>query len=125
MIRVLSQESASRVKQEGLENDLLDRIRIYKARVEHQGKKEEKEEEDEGKKEEGSFPFLDPAVHRHPDLFEPIKDSLDDILNPHLFTGRSEQQVRGFLAEEVAPLLARYAAVLEEGQGGGGDTVTV
>jgi adenylosuccinate lyase len=57
------------VKQLGLENDLIDRI-------------------------------------RGDSYFDPIKDQLDELLDPASFVGRAPQQVDAFLTKWVAPTLA-------------------
>ncbi|XP_063707230.1 adenylosuccinate lyase [Culicoides brevitarsis] len=41
--------------------------------------------------------------------FKPIINELSDLLNPNSFTGRASEQVEEFLAEEVAPVLKKYA----------------
>ena len=71
VIRVHSQEAAAQVKQRGLDNDLIERIR------------------------KDAF-------------FAPVHADLDDLLDPSTFTGRSEQQVRAFLAQELEPALSAY-----------------
>jgi len=45
-------------------------------------------------------------------FFAPIHASLDALLDPATFTGRAEQQVDRFLADEVRPAIAKYAAQL-------------
>ncbi len=75
-IRQLAAAAGNRVKQEGLENDLLDRIRQH-------------------------------------DYFAPIRDDLDQLLDPSTFVGRASQQVDEFLRDEVEPVLAGYR---EKGQ---------
>jgi adenylosuccinate lyase len=42
-------------------------------------------------------------------VFAPIHDHLRELLDPAAFVGRAPQQVRAFLADEVAPALAPYA----------------
>jgi adenylosuccinate lyase len=64
-IRVHSLAAAARVKEEGLDNDLIARLRTDT-------------------------------------VFAPIRDALDQILDPAAFVGRAPQQVRAFLAREVA-----------------------
>ena len=71
VIRVHSQAAAAQVKQRGLDNDLIERIR------------------------KDAF-------------FAPVHADLDDLLDPSTFTGRSEQQVRAFLAQELEPALSAY-----------------
>jgi adenylosuccinate lyase len=71
-IRVLSHQAAARVKDEGLDNDLIQRIRADA-------------------------------------FFAAIHPRLDALLDPRTFTGRAAQQVDRFLADEVRPLLAKYA----------------
>ena len=66
---MLSHEAAHQVKQLGLENDLIDRVKA------------------------------DP-------YFDPIKDQLDELLDPKTFIGRAPEQVDKFLAEWVRPALA-------------------
>lgn len=69
MAQVLSHEAAHQVKQLGLENDLIDRVKA--------------------------------------DLyFDPIKDQLDELLEPKSFIGRAPQQVDKFLSDWVQPALA-------------------
>ncbi|MBA2479473.1 MAG: adenylosuccinate lyase [Planctomycetes bacterium] len=74
-VRVLSHQAGARVKQEGLDNDLIARVRADA-------------------------------------YFAPIHSSLDAIMDPTTFIGRAPQQVDRFLAEEVRPALAPYAARL-------------
>ncbi|KAF7421114.1 adenylosuccinase ade13 [Pleurotus ostreatus] len=69
-IRVLSHEAAHQVKQLGLENDLIDRVK--------------------------SDPY-----------FDPIKDQLEQLLDPATFVGRAPQQVDKFIKDWVVPALAR------------------
>lgn len=69
-IRVHSQAAATRVKQEGADNDLLDRL-------------------------------------RGDDAFAEI--DLDAATDPLAFVGRAPEQVDEFVAEQVAPIRARYA----------------
>ena len=45
-------------------------------------------------------------------FFAPIHAQLDSLLDPATFTGRAEQQVDRFLADEIRPALAKYAAQL-------------
>ena len=71
VIRVHSQEAAAQVKQRGMDNDLIERIR------------------------KDAF-------------FAPVHEDLDELLDPSTFTGRSEQQVRAFLAQELEPALSAY-----------------
>ncbi|KAG6335083.1 hypothetical protein ID866_4011 [Astraeus odoratus] len=68
-IRVLSHQAAYQVKNLGLDNDLIDRVR------------------------------QDP-------YFDPIKDELDQLLDPKTFIGRAPEQVDKFLKEWVEPALA-------------------
>jgi adenylosuccinate lyase len=42
-------------------------------------------------------------------LFEPLAGRLDDLLDPARFVGRAPRQVSDYLAEEVGPVLARFA----------------
>ncbi|KAJ2654607.1 adenylosuccinase ade13 [Coemansia sp. RSA 1200] len=74
-IRVLSHQAAAVVKQEGGDNDLIDRVRAC-------------------------------------EYFAPIKDDLDELLNPATFIGRAPQQVENFVANHVAPALAPYSAAI-------------
>ncbi|KAJ1728344.1 adenylosuccinase ade13 [Coemansia sp. Benny D160-2] len=74
-IRVLSHQAAAVVKQEGGDNDLIDRVRAC-------------------------------------EYFAPIKDDLDELLNPATFIGRAPQQVDNFVANHVAPALAPYSAAI-------------
>ena len=69
-IRLHSQAAALRVKSEGLENDLLDRLKADSA---YQG--------------------ID----------------IDMLSDPTKFVGRAPEQVDDFIAEQVAPIRARYA----------------
>lgn len=46
-------------------------------------------------------------------LLAAVRDSIDAVLDPALHVGRAPQQVLEFLAEEVEPLLARHAALLD------------
>ncbi|KAL0952814.1 hypothetical protein HGRIS_007039 [Hohenbuehelia grisea] len=67
-IRVLSHEAGHQVKQLGLENDLIERVK------------------------------KDP-------YFDPIKDQLDQLLDPASFIGRAPEQVDAFLRDWVNPAL--------------------
>lgn len=67
---MLSHEAAHQVKQLGLENDLIDRVKA------------------------------DP-------YFDPIKDHLEQLLDPATFVGRAPQQVDKFIKDWVVPALAR------------------
>lgn len=80
-IRVHSREAARRVKEEGADSDLIDRI------------------------------AADPA-------FAAVRGSVTQTLEPRRFLGRSEEQVREFLANDVAPVLDRHrdALTLEAGE---------
>ncbi|KAH9061964.1 adenylosuccinate lyase [Lactarius vividus] len=80
-IRVLSHEAAYQVKQLGLENDLIERV-------------------------------------RKDEYFEPIKDELNDLLDPRWFVGRAPEQVDKFLREWVAPALGEneLKAAVEKGE---------
>jgi len=42
-------------------------------------------------------------------LLAPVRDSIDDILDPRRHVGRAPEQVLEFVAEEVDPVLERYA----------------
>jgi adenylosuccinate lyase len=66
--QVLSQEAAHQVKELGLENDLIERV-------------------------------------RRDGYFEPIKEELDELLEPRWFVGRAGEQVDKFLREFVRPAL--------------------
>lgn len=77
-VRVLSHQAAARVKQEGLDNDLIERIRAA-------------------------------------DFFAPIRGQIDALLDPKTHIGRAPEQVVKFTAEEVDPLLERYAAEIQAG----------
>lgn len=44
--------------------------------------------------------------------FAPIHDQLDALMDPSTFVGRAPEQVAEFLAEEVQPVLERYAGQL-------------
>ncbi|KZP27987.1 Adenylosuccinate lyase [Athelia psychrophila] len=68
-IRVLSHEAGHQVKQLGLTNDLIERVR-------------------------GDA------------YFDPIKDDLDELLDPKSFIGRAPEQVDAFLKDWVGPALA-------------------
>ncbi|MCA8946597.1 MAG: adenylosuccinate lyase, partial [Planctomycetes bacterium] len=48
-------------------------------------------------------------------IFEKVKDSLDDILDPSSFVGLAPQQTREFIAEHVKPVLAEGEALEGEG----------
>ena len=74
-IRVHSQAAAARVKQEGQDNDLLDRIRAD-------------------------------------ELFSPIHEDLDSLLDLSTFIGRAPQQVHAFIENEVSPALQSYSQAL-------------
>ncbi|KAJ1951617.1 adenylosuccinase ade13 [Linderina macrospora] len=74
-IRVLSHQAAAVVKQEGGDNDLIERV-------------------------------------RNTEYFAPIKDELDELLDPATFIGRAPQQVDKFIKDFVTPALAPYADVL-------------
>ena len=78
---MLSHEAAHQVKQLGLENDLIERVKA------------------------------DP-------YFDPIKDQLDELLNPSSFIGRAPEQVDKFLAEWVRPALddSELREVLAKGE---------
>eukprot|EP00128_Syssomonas_multiformis_P010462 Colp12_sorted_trinity150504_noHs@30169 len=75
-IRVLSHQAAAVVKEQGGDNDLIERI-------------------------------------RNTAYFAPIHAQLPSLLDPSTFVGRAPQQVARFLAEEVRPALAPYAAHLQ------------
>jgi len=63
-------------------------------------------------KEHGKDNDLIARIKQHP-YFEPIKNRLDEILDPSTFTGRAEQQVEQFIEEEVKPALEPYRNQLE------------
>ena len=54
---------------------------------------------------------------RKDEYFEPIKDELDELLNPGWFIGRAPEQVDKFLTEWVAPALGdgELKGVVEKG----------
>lgn len=66
---MLSHEAAHQVKNLGLENDLIDRVRSDA-------------------------------------YFDPIKGSLDELLDPASFVGRAPEQVDAFVRDWVTPALA-------------------
>lgn len=74
-IREHSMLAGKRVKELGLSNDLLDRLK------------------------------LDP-------LFSAVKDKIDTLVDPHLFVGRSPEQVDEFIRDEIDPILSSQADVL-------------
>lgn len=76
-LREHSLAAAKRVKEFGLENDLIDRI------------------------------CGDP-------MFQLSREEIDAVLEPKLFTGRSEQQVERYLEQVVEPVLKQNAALLGE-----------
>ena len=76
-IRVHSMEAARVVKEQGGENDLLQRI------------------------------AGDP-------IFGVTLEELDQVLEPRKYVGRAPEQTADFLAQTVAPVLARYAGIEEE-----------
>jgi len=80
-IRRHAREAARRVKEEGAESDLIERI------------------------------AADPA-------FAAVRGSVTSVLEPRRYLGRSEAQVREFLANDVAPVLERHkdALTLEAGE---------
>ena len=45
------------------------------------------------------------------DAFAAVKGQLDQLVDPRAFVGRAPEQVREFLAEVIAPCLARFAGV--------------
>ena len=55
----------------------------------------------------GKNPFLDQAA-LHPEL-GPVMKTMGDRLQPERFIGRAAEQVDAYLADEVDPLLKRYA----------------
>ncbi|CAL1697748.1 unnamed protein product [Somion occarium] len=79
-IRVLSHEAAYQVKQLGLENDLIERVK------------------------------KDP-------YFDPIKDQIEQLLDPKTFYGRAPEQVDKFLKDWVRPALTdeELQATLQKG----------
>ncbi|KAJ1902192.1 adenylosuccinase ade13 [Kickxella alabastrina] len=74
-IRVLSHQAAAVVKQEGGENDLIERVK--------------------------NAPY-----------FAPIKDELNELLDPATFIGRAPEQVDNFVTKHVNPALAPYADII-------------
>ncbi|MDO8482970.1 MAG: adenylosuccinate lyase [bacterium] len=51
-------------------------------------------------------PFI--QMVRNEELFAPVKDRLDSLLDPRRFIGQSSEQVSAFLESEVLPILSRY-----------------
>ena len=49
---------------------------------------------------------------RTSELLAPVRDSIDDILDPRRHVGRAPEQVLEFVEEEVDPVLARYAELV-------------
>jgi adenylosuccinate lyase len=47
-------------------------------------------------------------------LFAAVHDKLDQLVDPKLFIGRSKEQVEEFLAEDIAPVLAKECKHLEK-----------
>lgn len=45
--------------------------------------------------------------------FAPILDDIERLLDPKTFVGRAPQQVDEFLAQEVKPILLKYAGQLD------------
>ncbi|EDW83880.1 uncharacterized protein Dwil_GK13848 [Drosophila willistoni] len=66
-------------------------------------------------KQHGKDNDLVERVRKDP-YFAPILDQLDDILDARTFTGRASDQVVEFIADEVNPVLARYADALKSVQ---------
>lgn len=109
-IRVLSHQAGRVVKEEGGENDLIERVRkdAYFA---------------------GILPQLDelcvlplPSLPLcWPTSADPITPalcpSLDHSLDPKGFVGRAPEQVDAFLAKWVQPALEPYAAVVQNAKG--------
>ena len=46
-------------------------------------------------------------------LFQAVHDHMDELLDPSLFIGRCPQQVEEFLEQDIAPILKKYASLLE------------
>ncbi|EDV42306.1 uncharacterized protein Dana_GF17915 [Drosophila ananassae] len=63
-------------------------------------------------KQHGKDNDLVDRVRKDP-YFSPILEQLDTILDAKTFTGRASDQVGEFVAEEVQPVLARYAEALK------------
>ncbi|XP_017103598.2 adenylosuccinate lyase [Drosophila bipectinata] len=63
-------------------------------------------------KQHGKDNDLVDRVRKDP-YFSPILEQLDTILDARTFTGRASDQVGEFVAEEVQPVLARYAEALK------------
>ncbi|XP_033240046.1 adenylosuccinate lyase [Drosophila pseudoobscura] len=63
-------------------------------------------------KQHGKDNDLVDRVRKDP-YFAPILNQLDNILDARTFTGRASDQVEEFVAEEVEPVLARYADALK------------
>jgi adenylosuccinate lyase len=83
IIRAHAQAAGLRVKQEGLENDLLDRLAVDPA-----------------------FKATSEGGSLRTGL------DWSDLMNPHAYTGRSAEQTERFVIECVAPLRERYGAAL-------------
>ena len=79
-IRKHSVDAARRVKEDGADNDLIDRLRADAT-------------------------------------FAPVHSDLDALLDPRAFVGRAPEQVRRFLADDVAPALSRWEGRLAKGGG--------
>lgn len=45
--------------------------------------------------------------------FKPVHDHMDSLLDPSLFIGRCPQQVEEFISEEITPILAAHASLLQ------------
>jgi adenylosuccinate lyase len=62
------------------------------------------------KMEGGKNPLRD-LLHSDP-AFAKVAHRIDSLLDPARYVGRAPQQVDEYLTEDVAPLLARHAALL-------------
>lgn len=60
---------------------------------------------------EGKSNDLLTRIQRDP-YFEPIKDSLESMMNPRNFIGRAPDQVEEFIKEEVSPVLEKFEGLL-------------
>lgn len=55
-------------------------------------------------------------IKGHP-FFAPIKDRVDELVDPKAFIGRAKEQVEEFLEEWVGPALEPFGKVVKESQG--------
>jgi adenylosuccinate lyase len=51
---------------------------------------------------------------RKDEFFEPVRDRLDELLDPKAFVGRAPEQTVKFLKEDVAKALAPYQSLLKQ-----------